>query len=85
MTTLGITKGLAAGGIIAVALLGAVPSASAGSLAGSAATFAGQAHEQAKVEDVRWIRRCVQVRRWWNGRPHWVTRCNRVWVGPRRW
>ncbi|WP_155982305.1 hypothetical protein [Xanthobacter sp. 126] len=78
---------LAAGGVVALALLGPAPSASAGSLAGSAGSFAGAAHEQAKVEDVRWVRRCWQVRRWWNGRPHWVTRCRNVWVAPRyyRW
>ncbi|MFG1371345.1 hypothetical protein V5F32_04135 [Xanthobacter oligotrophicus] len=79
------TAALAAGGIIALALLGAVPSASAGSLVGSGSTFAGQAPAQAQVEDVRWVRRCWQERRWWNGRPHWVTRCRSVWVGPRRW
>ncbi|QRG05701.1 hypothetical protein EZH22_22030 [Xanthobacter dioxanivorans] len=76
---------LAAGGIVALALLGAVPSASAGSLAGGGTALAGPAQAQAAVEDVRWVRRCYQVRRWWNGRPHWVTRCRNVWVAPRRW
>ncbi|MFG1349229.1 hypothetical protein [Xanthobacter autotrophicus] len=79
------TAALAAGGIVALALLGAVPSASAGSLMGSGSTFAGQAQAQAQVEDVRWVRRCWQERRWWNGRPHWVTKCRNVWVGPRRY
>lgn len=82
------TATLAAGGIVALALLGAVPSASAGTMMSGGLALAGQAQSQAQVEDVRWVRRCTQVRRWWNGRPHWVQRCRNVWVGPpryRRW
>lgn len=75
----------AAGGIVALALLGTAPSASAASLASGGAALAGAARSQAAPEDVRWVRRCYQVRRWWNGRPHRVTRCRSVWVGPRRW
>lgn len=87
MKTASITSCLVAGSVVALALLATAPTASAGSLAGSGALFSGQLQQQAKVEDVRWVRRCWQERRWWNGRPHWVTRCKNVWVGrPRyRW
>lgn len=73
---------VAAGGLFAVAFLAGLPAASAGSLMSGGPALAAPLTAQAQVEDVRWVRRCWQVRRWWNGRPHWVTRCRSVWVRP---
>ncbi|MFG1344549.1 hypothetical protein V5F59_06630 [Xanthobacter autotrophicus DSM 431] len=74
---------LAAGGVVALALLSSVPSASAGTLMGSGSTFAGSAQQQAAPESVYWVRRCWRQRVWWGGRWHWTTRCRSAWVGPR--
>ncbi|MFG1432245.1 hypothetical protein V5F44_10645 [Xanthobacter sp. V2C-8] len=72
----------AAGGIVALGLLGAAaPPASAGTLAGAAPALAGPADLQIRPENVYWTRRCWQERRWWGGRWHWVRRCGSVWVG----
>lgn len=76
---------LAAGGVVALALLSSVPSASASSLMGSGSAIAGQAQEQAAPDNVYWVRRCWRVRTWWGGRWHWSTRCRSAWVGPRRY
>ncbi|MFG1344548.1 hypothetical protein V5F59_06625 [Xanthobacter autotrophicus DSM 431] len=70
---------VAAGGLVALALLAGGPSASAGSLAGSGMGPAGQGRagiEGAQVEDVRWIRQCWRVPRGWG----WDTRCRSAWV-----
>lgn len=43
----------------------------------------GLAQGTMTAEQVAWRRVCRPVRTWWNGRPVFVERCNRVWVGPR--
>lgn len=73
---------LAAGGAIALGLLAGTPTASAGSV-GSAGSLLKPFVEQAGPEDVRWVRQCYNVRRWWNGRRIWVRQCHNVWVGAR--
>ncbi|WP_234050320.1 MULTISPECIES: hypothetical protein [unclassified Xanthobacter] len=75
----------AAGGIVALGLLGAhIPAASAGTLGNAAPALAGPADLQVKPENVYWVRRCWRERRWWGGRWHWVTRCGSIWVEPPR-
>lgn len=72
---------VAAGGIVALALLAGASTASAGSLMGSGAPLAAPAQAQAQVEDVRWVRRCWTVRRVGPyGGVRVVTRCRSVWA-----
>lgn len=73
----------AAGGIVALGLLGAPAPASAGTLGSAAPLLAAPMGTQVQPENVYWVRRCRPVRRWWGGRWHWTRACRSVWI--RRW
>lgn len=80
----------AAGGILALGLMGAhVAPASAGTLAGAAPAMANGVDLQVRPENVYWTKQCWRERKWWGGRWHWVRRCGSVWIDrpppPRRW
>lgn len=74
---------LAAGGALALGLFAGMPGASAGSIGAAGAPLVPLAQELGP-QDVRWVRVCRNVPRWWNGRRIWVRQCRSAWVGPRR-
>lgn len=72
----------AAGGALALGLFAGTPTASAATV-GTAAAPLVHFSEESLAQDVRWVRQCRQVRRWWNGRRIWVQQCRNVWVPSR--
>jgi len=72
----------AAGGALALGLfVGGAPASAA--TVGTAAAPLVHFPEESLTEDVRWVRQCRPVRRWFNGRRIWVQQCRNVWVGSR--